>query len=162
MRTRHVVAALMTLLMSTACGEEPVTRSTGTPQNGDLQAALQRVTDLVDATVQEVLPDASTEPAPDNGDIGPCSDAELAPTGQVQSQYGVYVDLPAGTDVRALIEEVAAYWEDQGYSVNTDSADLEEPALYLEFDGYNFEFFVNQDERAIVGGSTPCFEEEAS
>lgn len=158
---RTILAVAAAILLCTSCGEE--TKVSGTPQRpaGSLDAALDTVEDLVDATVDKVLPDAATTPAPDNGAANACTDDEGVDTGSVQTQYGLYAEVPEGTDLPRLLQDVQAFWEAEGYEVDGGNVDSDPPALFIDSDGYNFQFLVNADGRAIVGGSTPCFEDES-
>lgn len=153
-------AAALLLLGLGACREEALVRErpsgsgAALPEPGntppDVAAALEQATALVDATASATAEGLEVSPQPGNGELEGC-DTEEGPQHEYTS-YGVSIALD--DDGAGLLDDVKSFWDAQGYDVRQDAPD----AVYLSFDGFDFELFVNsQSHRAFLGGSTPCY-----
>jgi hypothetical protein len=160
MGIRRIAAGLaaIALCAGIACGDEPAAGTGDDVKPENLQVAKGLVVELVEATADAVAPDLAREPDPDNDRISQC-EAEAGLGGHIRTQYGVLIDLHGVSDPHGLLERTVQFWEQEGYDVITRSIEASPvAAVFLDFDGFNFQMSVNPDiDRAVLGGSTPCF-----
>lgn len=151
MRKASLAMACLASVLAIGCTEAGV--------SGDLtlEDASRQLVGLVDATAEAAADGLPVQPDREVTRTAPCTDAELAETGQVAGTYGLIVELQENADGDALAERTRSYWEDQGYAVRATNMGAEQPTLYLTVEGFQYTLLVNKDQqRGYLGGTTPC------
>ena len=126
--------------------------------------ARQRITELIDATVDATLAGFPIEDTPFSGST-PCRSADGSgpATGEYAPGGGLEIMLDEGTDVARLVRSVERYWRSRGYGVRASGLDGPVPTVYAqvggEEDGYTMSFEVIEKRNvATLDGSGPCRE----
>jgi hypothetical protein len=152
---RVLPAALALLVILPSCAQREEETPAADP--GSLDQAVGRLRAIVEETADAVLPGRPRTPREGNGERAACMDELGGFTEQSYASWGVAIELEDDRDVEAILDRTIDHWESAGYRVDTDSARVDPPSLFLEFDGYNVEMLFNTKlGKAFLGGSTPC------
>ncbi|MGH8904699.1 MAG: hypothetical protein ACRDYA_24215 [Egibacteraceae bacterium] len=120
------------------------------------EEALNRVRELVDATLTEVAPNAKLTPDSVAGGV-PCENSLTGHTGQNVYDYGFSFPAPDEATGERLVREAARFWNKRGHKVRGVPDDPSSPVIFTGEDGFNYQFiFARRTLSVSVGGSTPC------